>query len=100
MRSLSSCLPLRYADLCSLLRTSWLYRQQGRVQGHPQVQLRHRGNTGLVSHLLQPTIATSSSEAELYAQFEAAHCVQHFRRAAQFLKFELHGPTVLYTDSQ
>jgi hypothetical protein len=28
MRSLTSCLSLRYAVLCSLLRTSWLYRQQ------------------------------------------------------------------------
>jgi hypothetical protein len=48
----------------------------------------------------QPTIATSSCEAELYAQFAAALYVQHFRWAAQFLELEQQGPTILYTDSQ
>ena len=48
----------------------------------------------------QPTIATSSCEAELYAQFEAAHYIQHFRWAAQFLELEQRGSTALYTDSQ
>ncbi len=48
----------------------------------------------------QPTIATSSCEAELYAQFAAALYVQHFRWAAQFLELAQQGPTILYTDSQ
>ena len=41
----------------------------------------------------QPTTATSRCEAELCAQFEAAHCIQHFRWAAQFLELEQQGPT-------
>ena len=45
-------------------------------------------------------MAVSSCEAELYAQFEAAHYIQHFRWAAQFLELEQRGSTALYTDSQ
>ncbi len=35
---------------------------------------------------MQRTVATSSCEAELYAQAEAAQTLLFFRRAAQFLE--------------
>jgi hypothetical protein len=48
---------------------------------------------------MQRTVATSSCEAELYAQVEAAQTLLFFRRAAQFLEIEQQGASTLYTDS-
>ena len=49
---------------------------------------------------LQPTIALSSSEAELFASVTAAKIAKYLRMVLSELGFKQHSPTLLYEDNQ